>query len=318
MLYPFKFKSQFFEKVWGANNLKNLLGKNCAHIEKCGESWEISGLENKSSEIENGFLSGNCLDEIIEVYMEDLVGEKVFSQFGINFPLLFKWIDTSDYLSVQVHPGNGKNVSGKAEMWYVINANPESEIILGFNRIVSKEDFISHLENKSLKQILNVVKPKTGDVFYIPPGTIHAIGAGITLLEIQQSSDITYRVYDWDRPGLDGKPRELNVEEALKTIDFNALNQGKIFFPEQLNESVNILQNEYFTINMLAFNKAIKTDYVKIDSFVVLCCVEGNYNIIIDGVEETIEKGRCILLPADSNEVELTTNILTRIIEVYL
>ncbi|MBS4013187.1 MAG: class I mannose-6-phosphate isomerase [Bacteroidetes bacterium] len=317
MLYPFKFKTQFFEKIWGANNLKYLPGKNCAHIDKCGESWEISGLENKSSEIENGFLAGNFLDEIVEVYMEDLVGERVFSQYGNSFPLLVKFLDTADYLSVQVHPGNNKATLGKAEMWYVVNAEPESEIILGFNQKVNKEAFIYHLENKSLRSILNIIKPKAGDVFYIPPGTIHAIGAGVTLLEIQQSSDITYRVYDWDRPGLDGKQRELNIEQALNTIDFEAINLDKISFSEQLNQSVSILQTDYFTANVLAFNKPFKTDYVKIDSFVILCCVEGSYKINIDGVDELIEKGRCILLPADSNEIELISDF-ARIIEVFV
>jgi mannose-6-phosphate isomerase len=321
MLYPFLFKPIFFEKVWGANRLTGLFGKNCQHLGNCGESWEVSGLENKSTIIENGFLAGNELCEIVEIYMEDLVGEDAYGIFGATFPLLVKFIDTSQYLSLQVHPegvpGKVKN-NGKAEMWYVLNAEPEAEIIVGFNRKINKEEFIKHLENKTVKDILNVEKPKAGDVYFIPPGTIHAIGSGVTLIEIQQTSDTTYRVYDWDRVDAHGNTRELHKEMALQTIDFNSEISGKIPVVEALNQSVNIIQNKFFTANILAFNKNIKTDYVKVDSFVILCCVEGNFELISQSGSEYIEKGRCVLLPAETTEVEFVTTKFSKIIEVYI
>ena len=323
MLYPLKFKPVILEKVWGAGRLKTIYGKDCRDIEKCGESWEISGVESRASVIENGFLAGNDLHEILEIYMEDLVGEHVFSSYGIKFPLLVKLLDTSDYLSLQVHPYNGfvdgdTKYAGKTEMWYILNAEPGSEIIAGFKKDVSRETFLNSLRDKSLKQLLNVYKPKPGDAFFIPAGTLHAIGAGVTLIEIQQASDDTFRVYDWDRPGLDGKPRELHLEKALKVIDFNANLSCKIDYAEVVNSPVNLVEDKLFTVNLLTIDKNTKLDYIRINSFVILCCVEGSFKLRYNEGMEEVKAGQCLLLPSELNEVEFVTSEKTKIAEVYL
>ncbi len=318
MLYPLKFKPVFKEKVWGANRLKTLFNKNIAGLKNCGESWEISGIENNPSVIENGFLAGNELAEIIEIYMEDLVGEAVFRNFGIMFPLLFKFIDTADYLSLQVHPGNipGES-SGKAEFWYVLHAEADAEIIAGFNKDITKDIFTEHLNSNTLKEILNINKPKAGDVYYIPPGTIHAIGPGVTLLEIQQASDTTYRVYDWDRKGLDGNKRELHLEKALDTIDYNK-SFCIINTDSASNGITNLIRNNIFTVNALEFNGVFNRDYIKIGSFVAYNCLEGEVVLKYNGGKEKLAKGQSVLLPAEIKEIELVSEKNSRVIETYI
>ncbi len=309
MLYPLKFKPLVFEKVWGAGRLSSLYNKDCGSIERCGESWEVSGIKGKPSVIENGFLAGNELSEIVEVYMEDLVGEEVFKKFGDFFPLLVKLIDTDDYLSLQVHPGNNipqnnGNEHGKAEFWYVLNAEKNAEIIVGLGNDVDKETFVKHIENKTLKSICNVYKVNKGDAFFIPPGTIHAIGSGVTLLEVQQSSDITYRVYDWDRPGLDGKPRKIDIDSALKVMDFSANDNCKIPYRKVINSPVNLADNEYFNINLISFDKKLSVDYFHLKSFVVITCVEGSVTLkYYDGTEK-LNIGQSLVLPAEIHEIE--------------
>lgn len=322
MLYPLKFKPLFFEKIWGGNRLKTLFNKEYSDIKNCGESWEISDVENRNSVIDNGFLAGNELAEIIEVYMEDLVGESVFSSYGIKFPLLFKFIDTDDYLSLQVHPGFSSDKpmdssGSKAELWYIVDAEPDAEIILGLKKDTSKEEFLEHLNNNSIKEILNIEKPVAGDVYFIQPGTIHAIGKGVTLLEIQQSFDVTYRLYDWNRKGLDGKPRELHLENALKAVNFEASN-NKINVTVNVNSSTNLVKNKYFTSNIIEFDNNIQRDYIKIGSFVVYSCLEGKMDIKYKDGMEKLAKGQHVLLPAELKEVELIPASFSRIVETYI
>ena len=194
-LYPLKFKTILKEKLWGGQNLKTSLNKNIPEGKKIGESWEISGVEDSISIVENGFLAENELDELIEIYMGDLVGDKVYDKFGTFFPLLIKFIDANDILSVQVHPDdelakrrNGLN--GKTEMWYVVNANKDAEIISGFNQEIDKNQYLEHVNDNKLPQILNYEKVKSGDVFYIPAGRVHAIGAGIVLADYLKRSNV--------------------------------------------------------------------------------------------------------------------------------
>ncbi len=308
-LYPLKFTPHFKERVWGGNRLKEIFGKDFSPLPNCGESWELSAVPGSVSVVKNGFLAGNDLNELIEVYMADLVGEKVYDLHGNTFPLLIKLIDTNADLSIQVHPGDDvarlrHQSAGKAEMWYVIHAENNAEIIAGFNRDLSRDEYLKHLENKTLKEIMNVYRVKAGDVFYIPPGQVHAIGAGIILCEIQQSSDITYRLYDWDRPGSDGKPRKLHVEEALDVIDFKAKDNLISYRPKQ-NEPCQLVSSPYFSTNMLSFNKKIELDYVLVDSFVTYVCMDGSCRIQVAGGEEKLLKGETILLPSSINGVVL-------------
>jgi mannose-6-phosphate isomerase len=322
-LYPLKFKEIFKDKVWGGNRMGDLLGKQYAPMSNCGESWEISGLEGNVSEVKNGFLQGNDLLDLIEVYMGDLVGEKVFLRFGNSFPLLVKFLDTSDFLSVQVHPDDKQaasrhNSQGKTEMWYVLDAQPDSEIIVGVSKKVDPDKLLKHVENKTLNHILNSQKVLAGDVFFLPAGRIHAIGSGITLCEIQQSSDITYRIYDWDRPGMDGKPRELHLQQALDVIDFEVLPDYKTRYEPVLNGHVNLVKNPFFTTNLLTFERPLELDYFYVDSFIIYVCLDGSCTIKYPHGQEMISKGETILLPAEINNVELLPDIGCRIMESYI
>jgi len=231
-LYPIKFQPILKDKIWGGPRLKDILNKS-TESDKCGESWEISSVQGNLSIVRNGFLTGNNLQELIEVYMGDLVGDKIYSLFGIEFPLLIKFIDANDILSVQVHPDDElarvrHDAYGKTEMWYIIDAEENAELIAGFNRDLNRETYIRHLQGKTLKEILNFEKVRKGDVFFTPAGRVHAVGAGILLAEIQQTSDITYRIYDWERVDDKGNPRELHTELALDALDFKFIHSSFI------------------------------------------------------------------------------------------
>jgi len=226
MLYPLKFQPILKDKIWGGKKLKNLFNK-AAETDKLGESWELSGYENDESVVTNGFLAGNNLAELIEIYMDELVGDKVYNQYGLSFPLLFKLIDANENLSIQVHPGDEvaaerHNSYGKTEMWYVVDADPDGKLIIGFTKDCTREEYLDALDNDKVEDLLQHVPVKKGDVFFIPAGLVHAIGKGVVVAEIQQSSDITYRIYDFKRVDEQGNERELHTEQALDVIDFTA------------------------------------------------------------------------------------------------
>lgn len=225
-LYPLKFNPILKDKIWGGSKLKTVLNKDFSPLPNAGESWEISGVEGDVSVVSNGFLEGNNLEELIEIYMGDLVGDHVYENFGIEFPLLIKFIDANDVLSIQVHPDDvlskeRHNAFGKTEMWYVIEADKGSELIVGFNQKVDKDTYIKKLEEGRLEEILNNEPVAKGSCFFIPAGRVHAIGKGILLAEIQQTSDVTYRIYDFNRTDDKGTPRELHTELAVDAIDYS-------------------------------------------------------------------------------------------------
>ncbi|MEE4178315.1 MAG: type I phosphomannose isomerase catalytic subunit [Bacteroides sp.] len=322
-LYPLKFQPVYKDKVWGGTRLKSLLGKDFSPLPNCGESWELFAFSKDSSVVRNGFLSGNTLPEVIEVYMGDLVGDKVFEQFGEEFPLLVKFIDTNDYLSVQVHPDDAlgmkrHNSYGKTEMWYIIDAEPGAEIISGFNREVERETLRRHIEQNTLRDIM-VAKPvKKGDVLYLPAGKVHAIGAGITLCEIQQASDVTYRLYDWDRPGTDGKPRELHIEQAMEAIDFSKAEEFTLDYEPVFNDRVSLVSDKHFTTKLLTFDRKIELDYYLVDSFVLLVCLEGGFTLSYPGGSEEVAKGDVVLVPADIRQVSYVPQTSCRVLETYI
>lgn len=322
-LYPLKFKTIYKDKIWGGNKIKTILNKDFSPLPNCGETWEISGVEGEMSVVENGFLAGNDLSELIEIYMGDLVGDKVYEKFGYQFPLLVKFIDANDYLSIQVHPDDElakKNHEslGKTEMWYIIQADENAELISGFNKHSDEKEYLSHLENKKLKEILNSEKVKAGDVFFIPAGRVHAIGPGILLAEIQQTSDITYRIYDWDRLDDKGNPRQLHTQEALKAIDYRKYDDYKKSINSKVN-SLNELANcEYFTTNLIHFANKVTRDYLKLDSFVIYICVEGSFELKYFDDKITINKGDCVLLPAEIKSVIFQALQETKVLEVYI
>jgi mannose-6-phosphate isomerase len=322
-LYPIKFHPILKDKIWGGARLRNILHKP-TNSEKCGESWEISAVQGNISKVSNGFLTGNNLQELIEIYMGDLVGDRIYERFGIEFPLLIKFIDANDILSVQVHPDDELAMKrhkayGKTEMWYIIEAEKDAELICGFNREMNRETYLKHLENKTLKEILNFEKVQAGDVFFTPSGRVHAVGAGILLAEIQQTSDITYRIYDWDRVDEKGNPREMHTGLALDAIDFKFYRKYKTDYKPALNRTTDIADCKYFTAGLLYFNEPVEKDYNFVDSFIIYMCLEGKINISYgQGMSEIMTAGESVLIPAAIKNLNLVPEDTARALEVYV
>ncbi len=323
-LYPLKFTPILKEKIWGGDKLSRLLKKKADSKSKIGESWEISGVEDNVTVVSNGFLSGNTLNELIEIYMGDLIGDSVYEKFGEEFPILIKFIDASDDLSIQVHPDDTiaqkrHKAYGKTEMWYILQADENAELITGFAKETTKSTYLTALNSGKLKDLLHIEKVSQGDVFFIPPGRVHAIGKGILLTEIQQTSDITYRIYDWGRTDSNGNPRELHTDLALDVIDFKAYAKYKTDYTFKVNKTSNILKCPYFTTNILSFNKIVEKDYNLIDSFVIYICIEGSFKIQYNKTEvEQFTFGESILLPATLKNVRLIPDVSCKLLEVYI
>jgi len=323
MLYPLKFTPIFKTKIWGGTRLKSMFNKDFSPLPNCGESWELSGVRDNVSMVKNGFLAGNSINELAEVYMGELLGEQVYGKYGAMFPLLIKLLDTESYLSIQVHPDDiyaqkHHQSQGKTEMWVVLDAKEDAEIITGFNRNIDKATYLEYLEKQKLKEILNVEKARKGDVFFIPPGRIHAIGSGVTLLEIQQASDVTYRVYDWNRKDEKGNERELHTSRALDVLDFTKQDSYKTDYTLYENKPTELVKTPYFTSRMLEFSKQRETDYMFLDSFVILSCIEGNFMLGYPGGVEVVQAGDVVLVPAEIKSITLTPQGKCKLVETYI
>jgi mannose-6-phosphate isomerase len=323
MLYPLRFKPIYQYRLWGGNKLRDVLGKKDAP-DMTGESWEISGVEDNLSVVKEGFLEGNDLQELIEVYMGDLIGDSVYEKFGTEFPLLIKLIDAHDVLSVQVHPGDElakerHQAYGKTEMWHVIQADPGSVIYTGFNREITREEYLQCLAENKIPGILNVEPVKAGDVFFIPAGRVHATGAGILFAEIQQTSDITYRIFDWNRLEKNGRPRPLHTDLALDAIDFKHYSSYRTEYAPCSNRPSHIVTCPYFTANLICLNRKVERDYVEIDSFVVYICTKGSFLLHYGEKNPLLVKtGHTILLPAIFKDVILEPREKSQVLEVYI
>ena len=306
-LYPLKFSPIYKKTIWG------------------GESWEISPIENNISVISNGFLAGNNLEELIEVYMGDLVGDKVYEKFGNMFPLLIKFIDAHDDLSVQVHPNDELALSrhnsfGKTEMWYVLECEDGAKLVSGFNKSTSKEEYLEKLSLGSLQELLNYVDVKKNDVFFIPAGRVHAIGKGIRLAEIQQASDITYRIFDYNRKDSFGKSRELHTSLATDAIDYNYYENVKSNYKTIDNKTVNVVDCQYFTTNVFSFSMPIEKDFPEIDSFIIYICTLGECKIECESKDNSIDlkSGEIVLIPAMIKNLCFYPQGQTTLLEVYI
>ena len=322
-LYPLKFKPIFKDKLWGGDKVNKLFGKNFSPLPNCGESWELSGVDENLSVVENGFLKNNNIKELIEVYMGDLVGEKVFEKFGLQFPILIKIIDSREWLSIQVHPDDTlaqkrHKENGKTEMWYVLDADKNAELISGFNKEINKDIYLDYFEKNKLTEILNFEKVSKGDVFYIPSGRIHALGPGVCLAEIQQTSDITYRIFDWNRLDTEGNPRQLHTKEAIDAIDYSYQKSYRTNYVLHDDNPSNLFKSPYFTTNLLSLNKTVARDYYGLDSFVILMCVEGSCNINYSEGFEKVVAGQTILIPAELHEINIEPQQSCKILEVYI
>ncbi|MDT0687427.1 type I phosphomannose isomerase catalytic subunit [Autumnicola psychrophila] len=307
--YPLKFTPILKEKIWGGNKLKDILNKHSV-VENLGESWEISGVQDNVSVIENGPLRGTSLKTLLEEKKGELVGEKIYEQFGNDFPLLIKFIDARTELSVQLHPNDRlakkrHNSFGKTEMWYIMQGDDNAKINVGFKETISRDDYLQALEAGEITKLLNFEEVKKGDSFFINTGKVHAIGAGVLLAEIQQTSDITYRIYDWDRKDADGNGRELHTALAIDAIDFERKDDFKLSYEKKINQSSNIARCQYFTTNFLPVKGKVKKDYSELDSFVIYMCVSGEAEISINGNSENIKQGQTVLIPAKIQKVDI-------------
>jgi mannose-6-phosphate isomerase len=322
-LYPLKFSPIPREMLWGGDSLRKLFNKPFPDTARIGESWEISAVQDNVSVVSNGLLRGNNLLELAEVYMGELLGEKVFDLYGIEFPLLVKLIDARDDLSIQVHPDDElaklrHTARGKTEMWYVLEAVPGAQLISGFNRDVSPAILKEKLTNGKILDILNVEKVKAGDAFFMPAGRVHAIGRGIMLAEIQQTSDITYRLYDWDRVDDAGNSRELHIDLALDAIDFNHYPDYRTVPEKEMDGSKLLADCSYFTTRLIRSGSRLIRDYSLLDSFVILICTAGNFIIESKSDPVHVAKGDTVLIPAITEEITLSCSPHTELLEVYI
>lgn len=321
-LYPLKFSPNLKDKIWGGKRLKQLFGKNDT-TGKLGESWELSGVDGDESVVANGFLAGNNITELIEVYMGELVGDRVYDEYGLTFPLLFKLIDANEKLSIQVHPDDEvaeerHQSFGKTEMWYVVDSEPGGELIIGFAKDCDRDTYLDALENNQVEDLLQHVPVKQGDVFFIPAGVVHAIGKAVVIAEIQQSSDITYRIYDYNRVDDHGNERELHTEQALDVINFEACVNPKTSYKPLLNEITSLVTCDYFNTNLIEFDKALTRNFAQLDSFVVYMCLAGSFVVETDGDPVSVKAGETVLIPASIIQIGLTPEANCRVLEVYV
>lgn len=308
-LYPLKFRPILKERLWGGTKLKEVLGKPI-ESDITGESWELSGVKGDISEVANGPLEGTSLEDLIHQQPEAVLGKSVVERFGNEFPILIKFIDAKQDLSIQLHPNDKlakerHNSFGKTEMWYIMDADPGAKLIVGFNKDVEKTEYIESLEQGTLLDLMNYEEVEEGDTFFINTGKIHAIGAGVLLAEIQQTSDVTYRVFDFNRKDKDGNLRELHTGLAVDAIDYQMKDDFKVGYPSTKDTVNDMVDCPYFKTNFLELTKNLKQDLSQRDSFTIYMCVGGRATITNDWGSATIRKGETALLAASSTFVEI-------------
>ena len=310
-LYPLKFHPILKERLWGGQKLKTVLGKEIPS-EITGESWELSTVKGDISVVSNGNLKGTSLQELIDNAPENLLGKKVYQKFGKEFPILIKFIDAKLDLSIQLHPNDQlakerHNSFGKTEMWYIMNADDDAKLIVGFNRNVSKEEYAQSLKDDTLLELLNYEKVNEGDTFFINTGKIHAIGSGVMLAEIQQTSDITYRVFDFNRRDKEGNLRQLHTEQALDAIDYEKKEDFKVNYSNKVDSVNDMVECPYFTTKFLNLTENLQIDNSERDSFTIYMCVSGSATIENNEGSETIKNGETLLISADSVKINIET-----------
>ncbi len=322
-LYPLKFEPILKERIWGGNRISEIFQKGSQANGTIGESWEISSLNENISIISNGFLAGNNLEELAEVYMGDLVGDTNFEKYGIQFPILLKIIDAQDDLSIQVHPGDKLAIEehgepGKTEMWYVLDADPDSSIYCGLKDGATIEQLMEGAKKGDPCDFLNRFNVRKGDFVFIPAGTVHSIGKGVMVAEVQQPSDITYRIFDWNRSDSKGNNRELHLSQAVKAIDIDIKTSGPVPSPEILNQTVNLVNCEYFVTNIIHFDKKVIKDYNLTDSFVIYFVIDGEMIIKWPDGVETAKSGESVLIPAMMGDITLEPRGECSLLEVFI
>lgn len=325
MLYPLTFETIFKDKIWGGQKINTILGKDFSPLPNCGETWEVSDVDGNLSVVDEGSLKGKSLHELVEQYKGELVGNHVYEKYGNRFPLLVKFIDANDDLSIQVHPDDKlaaerKSGFGKTEMWYIMQADKDAKLNSGFNREVTKDEYVKAVADNTIQDLLNMETAQPGDVFFLPAGRVHYIGKGLLLAEIQQTSDTTYRIYDFDRvDATTGQKRELHTELAVDAINYHHYDDYKTQYEKKLNESINAVTSDYFVTNVLNFNEEVEHDYTHIDSFVILICVAGALTIEAPGgYSVPLKMGQCALIPASVDNVTLVPDGDMTVLETYV
>lgn len=321
-VYPIKFTPILKQKIWGGEKLISEFNK-ASKFSKIGESWEVSGVEENVSVVSNGVYKSMNLIDLIKKFKGELIGDENYNKHKGKFPLLFKFIDASDNLSIQLHPNDElakkrHDSFGKTEMWYVLNADKDAVLYAGFNKNLDKESYLNVFNDDALLDVIHKDKVDKGDAFFIESGTIHAIGKGVFLAEIQQTSDITYRIYDWGRLGLDGNPRELHNDIAVDAVDFSKIGSCKLSFDNNENLPNQVYSCEYFTTNKIIVKEIFTRDVTNIDSFIVYMCVSGTGDIEINGNLENIFKGETVLVPAICDELTIRAEGEIELLEVYI
>ena len=317
-VYPLQFEPILKERIWGGEKLKTVLNKPITSS-ITGESWELSTVKGDISVIANGEWKGKSLMDVINDYPNEILGTAVYTRFGMEFPLLFKYLDAREDLSIQVHPNDAlakkrHNSFGKTEMWYIMQADAAARIIVGFKENSNAKEYLQNLENKTLLSILDDVKVNSGDVFFLETGTVHAIGAGLVVAEIQQTSDITYRLYDFDRVDATGATRELHVDLALEAINYNTV-ETKKEYTKNVNESNEVVHCPYFTTNFIPLDGKITVNKSE-KSFTVYMCIEGKFEIEYNEFKFCYKKGDTVLIPAAMNVFIVSGK--ASILEIYI
>ncbi len=308
-IHPLKFSPILKERLWGGTKLKDVLGKPITN-DITGESWELSAVSGDVSEVANGALAGTSLQQLIDEHADTLLGKSVVARFGKEFPILIKFIDAKKDLSIQLHPNDAlakerHNSFGKTEMWYIMDADPDANLIVGFNKDVSQEEYAKSLEDDTLLSLLNYESVQEGDTFFINTGKIHAIGAGVLLAEIQQTSDVTYRVFDFNRRDKEGNLRELHTDLALDAIDYKKKDDFKVGYSKNEDTLNTMVDCPYFKTNFLKLTSDLIMDTAARDSFTIFMCVSGKAVISNEYGTAPIQKGETILLPAASSEIRI-------------
>ena len=323
MLYPLKFLPLYKNVIWGGNRLRDY-GFDYSPLPNCGELWALSAVEGHESVVSNGFLAENTLNEVLEIYMGDLVGDKVYNRYGNEFPLLIKVIDAARDLSIQVHPDDELArrrgmPRGKTEMWYVMQADPGSRLVSGFRRDSSADEYTSALASGHLMDLLHSEEPQPGDVYFIPAGRVHALGQGLMVAEVQQSSDCTYRIYDYDRVDKDGKKRQLHTAEAMDAIDFSGIGgHASTRYEARQNATVTLAHCPYFTTRLVSFDTPMRKNLEDVESFVIYLCVDGLAAVKAMETIVPMHTGECVLVPAVADSVELFCEGSAKLLEVSI
>jgi mannose-6-phosphate isomerase len=316
--YPLQFNPILKERIWGGTKLKTYLNKPISS-EITGESWEISTVENDVSIVSNGNFKGKSLNELIADFPNEILGTEVYKRFGNQFPLLFKYLDAREDLSIQLHPNDAlakkrHNSFGKTEMWYVMQADQDARLIVGFKQKSNPEEYLENLKNKTILDILDTKKVAKGDVFFLETGTIHAIGAGIVIAEIQQTSDITYRIYDFERKDAKGNERELHNDLALEAINYEVVEAEKKYSKTE-NTSNEVVDCKYFTTNFIPLDGKVSV-HENQESFRVYMCVDGSFDLSYNSEKYSYQKGDTLLIPASIDIFEISGK--ASVLEIYI